>query len=311
MTLTDMYDDSDVVVVRTMTACLLVVISFCSFRVLRSASGHYSVWVALANILNDAAVMTFAAADSPQCAAMGFLRTYAMFAAFAVSVVIATRVHMLFHGADTSPLQQLVNEACACVGFAPLFGAGATTNSVVARQRRWGRGLRVSLEDVFFVWVAPAPLACIPLLFGPYYGRSQGQQFCWLTTDAQEVPYLYLYYFVPLWCTIAYTVFLYGSIVYWARRRMKADADSPASRRTRALLKKLVWYPFNLVFCTMFSTVYAVMDISGDRRHLGVAIAGSEFPLRCPSHRQQVVLHVQYMVSVSSLPTVFPLPPQT
>jgi len=241
--------------------CLLVVLSFTSFPVLRSASGYYSLWVALANFMKNAAVIMAGPSGSTQCAVSAFGRTYAQFASFAVSVIIAVRVYMLFHNTATSPLQDALNRLCSSLGLTlpswVYLGDDAAGSKKAAN-------LRVSLGDVFFVWMAPIPVAAIPFYFGNYFGKSSGQLVCWITTDGLKVPGMTFFYNVPLWSTIAYTVYMYVCIYLTARAQLQVvEAEAEAGRRMRSLVKKLVWYPFNLVLCTSLYSTIIIMAYSG------------------------------------------------
>lgn len=157
----------------SLAASLLVVLSFASFIELRRATGHYSLWVALANILNSFFVILDGKSGSTQCEVSAFGRTYANFATLAVSVTLANRLVQLF--------------------------------DVENQNRR----ITIGKREVFFVWVCPLIVSLVPFTINAY-GKPPGGRWCWLNQHASID--FFLFYYAPLWLTLAYTLVVYSYI---------------------------------------------------------------------------------------------------
>jgi hypothetical protein len=239
----------------SLASCVLVVVSFLSFSSLRKASGHYSLWVALSNILHCLCVIIDGGQGTILCSVTGFLRAYANFAMFVVSVLMASRMVSLLEP------QRLPSRAFP----------SATPSTMYS----YGGRLRISSYELLLVWVAPIPLACVPFLAGggAGYGKPPDGQWCWLNSAgwSGQNRYLFLYYYVPFWLTVFYVCCIYGYIFIEGRKRIdkfvsastravnsQLDASVVAARIER-LINTLRWYPFNLVFVNIVPFIITIM----------------------------------------------------
>lgn len=190
------YEDHFLLMTRVLTgisgaACLLVVVSFASFPQLRWASGHYSLWVALANLINAACTFADGRRGSVQCEVTAWGRTFGGLAQVAVSVVIANRLLVLFAshaegqdggagpGADGAlerggeslgmRARRLLSQTRSLSLVRGVGGRGRA-----ARGR--GRGqLNIGWRQFVAVWVLPLLLSLVPFVLNSY-GKPEGGQ---------------------------------------------------------------------------------------------------------------------------------------
>lgn len=267
------YNNQYLLTVRVMSGislacCLLVVISFCSFSSLRKASGHYSLWVALANILHCVCVIFDGASGTILCSVTGFVRVYANLAMFVVNILMANRMVALM-----TPQQQQQS-----LRHRSQSQARSQSSSVFS----YGGQLKVSLYEFLLVWAAPLTLTSVPFLIGHGvgYGKPEGGRYCWLNSAGwdKENRYLFLYYYIPLWVTMVYITAIYAYIFFEGKakiahfvalcERINRNNDGRTNSgldgctvglRIQKLINTLRWYPFNLLFVNVVRTVITIM----------------------------------------------------
>lgn len=167
----------------SLAASLMVILSFLMFKPLRRASGHYSAWVAISNIINCFFVMLDGKVGTEQCMMSAFGRTYANFVSLAVAVVIADRIYWLVQGTGKS-----------------------------------GSSLRIGRKEFILVWVLPIFPSLIPFFFNAY-GKPPGGRWCWLNQHANDE--LFLFYYGPLWMVIVYTFVIYLETYRVAQQKVR------------------------------------------------------------------------------------------
>ena len=260
---------------------LLVVVSFVSFKNLRNASGHYSLWVALANILNAIFVMMDGKQGSLQCEFSGFGRTYANFVSLAVSIIIANRMYSLFQppsnnsNTDNSnnPFIHVFNKIKQLfIHQAPSTQESSSHISMIgsnefSKKEIYRKQLRIGLIEFYICWLVPIIFTAIPWMQGQEdYGKPNNGEWCWINqTGWNNFHYLFLFYYIPLWFTIIYTCYIYGHLYIQGYNRILMSnsnvVQGQAVTRLHILINKLKWYPFNLTFCNLFPTLSKILKI--------------------------------------------------
>ena len=151
-------------------SCLFVIISFFKFESLRKASGHYSLWVALSNLLIAGFTFMDGHRGSLQCEISAFGRSYARFVSLSVSVVLAVRVRSLFLSTEDAANR---NTRVSSIANASRFFRSLSNQSVSSVTNRKKKNLAIGKDEVFCVWIFPFFLAWIPFLVNGY-GKPVG-----------------------------------------------------------------------------------------------------------------------------------------